>query len=72
MKRIHPKDQENVGQNTAPFTVDEWNDKKSIIQKSHPELTDEDLYYEEGKYSELWNRIQIRFDEIQDKAKIFH
>lgn len=72
MKPIHPKDEVNDGQNTAPFTVHQWNDKKSTIQKAHPELTDDDLHYEEGKYAELWNRIQTRFDEIQDKANIIH
>lgn len=65
-------EKKNKAKKIAPFTLTQWNDQKSLIQQKHPELTDEDLLYEEGKYDELYNRVQIRFDEILDKAKMLH
>lgn len=47
-----------------------WDIIKGRIKEEHPDLTDEDLSYEEGKEEDVYGRFQQRFgksrEEIQD------
>ncbi|MGN5953100.1 CsbD family protein [Sphingobacterium lactis] len=47
-----------------------WDIIKGRIKEEHPDLTDEDLTYEEGKEEDVYGRFQQRFgksrEEIQD------
>lgn len=37
-----------------------WDQVKPVLKHQHPELTEDDLHYEEGKEDELYERISHR------------
>ena len=39
-----------------------WSEVKEMLQEINPELTDEDLAYEEGKEEDLLKRISVRIN----------
>jgi uncharacterized protein YjbJ (UPF0337 family) len=53
---------------TFLLSVD-WQHKKIKLQEKFPQLTEEDLVYEEGKINDLLSRIQIRLSKSRDEVK---
>jgi len=43
-----------------------WNELKGKIKKSHADLTDDDLRYEEGKDDELVGRLQQKLGKTRE------
>jgi hypothetical protein len=75
-KNIQPSDQENNQHNNVqnivenfPYTHEEWENKKTILQEHHPELTDEDLEYQEGMHTELYRRLENKLGKNNDEVK---
>ncbi len=60
---------ETTQTNQTPFTTQEWEGKRTKLQELYPDLSDEDLRYEEGKHHELYNRLQTRLGKTKDEVK---
>lgn len=48
-----------------------WNQVKGKLKSQYGELTDDDLFYTEGKEDELLGRIQEKTGESKEKIKEF-
>lgn len=62
---VEPKITEEI----VEFTQSEWNNKKAKLQQQFPELTEEDLKFEEGKHAELYERVQAKLDKTNFEVK---
>ena len=47
----------------------QWPEKKVQLKKEHPELTEDDLYYELGKEVELLERIQKKLGRTKEEIR---
>ncbi len=45
-----------------------WNELKGKIKQQHADLTDNDLEYEDGKYDELYGRLQTKLGKTRDEV----
>ena len=45
-----------------------WNETKGKLKKSYAELTDDDLYYAEGKEDELVGKLQKKLGKSRDEV----
>ena len=56
---------------SSPFIMN-WYVKKAKLKKKYPFLNDEDLLYEEGKESEMYENLQIKLELSREELqKIF-
>lgn len=46
----------------------DWGRQSNRLQEKFPELTDDDLEYEEGKEEELFKRMEIRLDKKHNEV----
>lgn len=46
----------------------DWGRQSSFLQEQYPELTDDDLEFEEGKEDELIRRLEIRLNKNHDEV----
>jgi uncharacterized protein YjbJ (UPF0337 family) len=46
-----------------------WDAVKRRLQQEHPELTDNDLHYEEGRKEELLERLQKRLNRNKEEIR---
>jgi len=63
------KVESETDQQIEGFTSTEWMEKKPKLQEQFPELTEDDLKFEEGKHSELYERVQNRLDKTHFEVK---
>jgi uncharacterized protein YjbJ (UPF0337 family) len=61
----HSKDPKNV---TAFKMTGDWKEQSKQLKSKYPQLTDQDLKYEEGKTSELLSRIEKRLNKKYDEV----
>ncbi len=62
-------DNKQSGQTKQPFTQEEWSSKRTRLQEEYPDLTDEDLEFEEGKHTELFDRLQTKLGKTKDELR---
>ncbi len=62
-------DENEVVEEITPFTTTGWDTKKTKLKEQFPQLTEEDLNYEEGKHSELYARLQSRLQKTNEEVK---
>lgn len=55
--------------NTSRELKINWNDSKEKLQTKFSTLTDNDLWFEEGKRYEMLNRIQIKLGKTNDEMR---
>ncbi|WP_232826635.1 CsbD family protein [Cognataquiflexum aquatile] len=46
----------------------DWGRQSSLLQEQYPELTDDDLEFEEGREDELIRRLEIRLNKNHDEV----
>ncbi|SMD45386.1 hypothetical protein SAMN00777080_4036 [Aquiflexum balticum DSM 16537] len=46
----------------------DWGRQSSLLQEKFPELTDDDLEFEEGKEDELIRRLEVRLNKKHDEV----
>ncbi len=46
----------------------DWGRQSSLLQEKFPELTDDDLEFEEGKEDELLRRLEVRLNKKHDEV----
>jgi len=57
---------------SSPLVILNWYVKKAKLKKKYPFLNDEDLLYEEGKESEMYENLQVKLDLSREELqKIF-
>ena len=54
---------------TYTIEIKEWQEKKIRLKEKYPDLTDQDLEYEEGKVEQLFDRIHARIGRTIGKTK---
>lgn len=47
-----------------------WNDSKAKLKAKFSTLTDNDLWFEEGKRYEMLNRLQIKLGKTNEEMKV--
>ncbi len=53
----------------TPFTQNEWDTKREKLKQQFPQLTEEDLNYQDGKHTELYARIENRLDKTNYEVR---
>jgi uncharacterized protein YjbJ (UPF0337 family) len=46
----------------------DWGRQSSLLQEQYPELTDDDLEFEEGREDELIRRLEVRLNKNHDEV----
>lgn len=46
----------------------DWGRQSTLLQEQYPELTDDDLEFEEGKEGELIKRLEVRLSKNHDEV----
>ena len=49
--------------------ISNWEEKKLMLQKDYPQLTQEDLVYEIGKELELLKKLQQKLNKTEKEIK---
>jgi hypothetical protein len=51
--------------------MDNWDQVRGVMKHQHPVLTDDDLFYEQGKEDELYERISRRIQLSPEHTRAF-
>jgi len=49
--------------------IEDWDEKREIIKKTYPFLTNEDLLYEIGKEQELLKRLEMKLKKNKQEIR---